>query len=130
MHLSQFWNDPRLSFADTGKLREIVLSGDVAKDTLWTPDTYFANAKDVARHEAPVRNAYFRIRPNGDVELSERCGLYDAPLCYCACLDVIIFLLRLNVKASCSVDLQYYPLDRQLCYLELESCENFSSGGP
>ena len=31
---------------------------------------------------------------------------------------------RLTVTASCPMDLQYFPLDRQLCSIEVESCES------
>lgn len=34
---------------------------------------------------------------------------------------------RLTVTASCPMDLQYFPMDRQLCTIEVESCEHFSS---
>lgn len=30
---------------------------------------------------------------------------------------------RLTITASCPMDLQYFPMDRQLCYIEIESCK-------
>ena len=32
---------------------------------------------------------------------------------------------RLTITASCPMNLQYFPMDRQLCYIEIESCEYF-----
>ena len=34
---------------------------------------------------------------------------------------------RLTITASCPMDLQYFPMDRQLCGIEIESCKYFSS---
>ena len=31
--------------------------------------------------------------------------------------------IRLTITASCPMDLQYFPMDRQLCYMEIESCK-------
>ena len=30
---------------------------------------------------------------------------------------------RLTITASCPINLQYFPMDRQLCYIEIESCK-------
>ncbi len=30
---------------------------------------------------------------------------------------------RLTITANCPMNLQYFPLDRQLCYIEIESCK-------
>lgn len=32
---------------------------------------------------------------------------------------------RLTITASCPMDLQYFPMDRQLCFIEIESCKYF-----
>ena len=34
-------------------------------------------------------------------------------------------LFRLTITASCPMDLQYFPMDSQLCYIEIESCEYY-----
>ena len=33
------------------------------------------------------------------------------------------FSFRLTITASCPMDLQYFPMDSQLCYIEIESCK-------
>lgn len=33
---------------------------------------------------------------------------------------------RLTITASCPMNLEYFPMDRQLCQIEIESCEYFS----
>lgn len=34
-----------------------------------------------------------------------------------------VFTCRLTITASCPMDLQYFPMDRQLCNIEIESCK-------
>ena len=37
---------------------------------------------------------------------------------------LLICLYRLTITANCPMNLQYFPLDRQLCYIEIESCKD------
>lgn len=36
-----------------------------------------------------------------------------------------LVLHRLTITASCPMNLQYFPMDRQLCHIEIESCKVF-----
>lgn len=37
---------------------------------------------------------------------------------------------RLTITASCPMNLQYFPMDRQLCNIEIESCKYPSGATP
>ena len=72
VYFRQFWRDPRLTFEEGQDLKKIVLTGREFVDRFWTPDTFFVNEKDVVKHDAMVKNLFFRVKPNGDVLRSER----------------------------------------------------------
>ena len=75
--------------------------GSEVSDKIWVPDTFFANEKWAQFHQATTFNTFIRIRANGDVLRS----------------------IRLTVTSSCPMNLQYFPMDRQSCTIEVESCE-------
>lgn len=75
--------------------------GSEVSDKIWVPDTFFANEKWAQFHQATTFNTFIRIRANGDVLRS----------------------IRLTVTSSCPMNLQYFPMDRQLCTIEIESCK-------
>ncbi|CAH1777619.1 unnamed protein product [Owenia fusiformis] len=95
-YFRQFWTDPRLAFELD--VDELCISNDMI-EKIWRPDTFFANAKTSSFHDITNKNAFFRIKPSGDILLS----------------------LRLTVVAACNMDLRFFPMDTQLCTLEIES---------
>eukprot|EP00090_Calanus_glacialis_P010258 TRINITY_DN18642_c0_g1_i1.p1 TRINITY_DN18642_c0_g1~~TRINITY_DN18642_c0_g1_i1.p1 ORF type:complete len:401 (+),score=73.27 TRINITY_DN18642_c0_g1_i1:56-1258(+) len=98
MYFRQFWHDPRLVFERRPGLEKIVQGADYVKN-IWVPDTFFVNEKETKYHQAPTDNEFIRIMHTGDVLRS----------------------IRMTVKASCPLDLQYFPFDKQMCTLEIES---------
>jgi len=98
MYFRQFWNDPRLAFERRPGLSKLVLGADYLKQ-IWLPDSFFVNEKEASVHEIPTENQFLRILASGDVLRS----------------------IRLTIKASCPLDLQYFPMDKQMCTLEIES---------
>ena len=98
MYFRQFWHDYRLAFEQRFDLNKIVVSAEYMKN-IWVPDTFFPNAKSSHNHKATVDSHFLRIMYTGNILRSD----------------------RLTGKASCPLDLQYFPLDKQLCYFNIES---------
>lgn len=92
------WNDERLRYVDStrGKLNYLTLT-DPTK--VWMPDTFFRNEKEAKKHEIIVPNVYVRIYPNGD----------------------ILYSIRISLTLACPMDLRLYPLDKQVCVLQIAS---------
>ena len=99
-YFRQGWRDPRLSFHPSPGLKALFVGADVAKQ-IWVPDTFFANEKSAQFHTATTPNTFIRIKANGEVFRST----------------------RLTVTSSCPMNLQYFPMDRQYCTIEVESCK-------
>ena len=76
----------------------MVVAADYIKQ-IWVPDTFFVNEKTAYFHVATQENQFLRITHLGEILRS----------------------MRLTVKATCPMDLSYFPLDSQLCTLEIES---------
>jgi len=92
------WNDERLRYVDStkGKLNYLTLT-DPTK--VWMPDTFFRNEKEAKKHEIIVPNVYVRIYPNGN----------------------ILYSIRISLTLACPMDLRLYPLDKQVCVLQIAS---------
>ncbi len=101
-YFRQSWNDSRLSFKQRGGITALNVGSEVAK-LIWVPDTFFANEKSAKFHEATTANTFIRLRANGNVFRST----------------------RLTVTSSCPMNLRYFPMDRQECTIEVESCQSF-----
>jgi len=97
-YFRQKWFDPRLEFDPVGEIDELCVGAEFA-EKIWLPDTFFANEKTATFHKATTENTFIRIGNNGRVYRS----------------------IRLTVTCSCPMDLQYFPMDRQRCKIEIES---------
>ena len=99
MYFRQFWSDPRLSFdRHEFGIEKLVVGAEYIK-LIWVPDTFFVNEKVALFHDATTENQFLRITSEGDVLRS----------------------IRLTVKATCPMNLQNFPLDSQMCTVEIES---------
>uniref|UniRef100_G1PV65 Gamma-aminobutyric acid receptor subunit beta n=1 Tax=Myotis lucifugus TaxID=59463 RepID=G1PV65_MYOLU len=96
MFFHQTWKDPRLAYCETNL--NLTLDYRMA-DKLWLPDCYFLNSKDTLVPDMTVENRMFQLHPDGTVHYG----------------------IRLTTTAACSMNLQKYPLDKQICKLEVES---------
>ncbi|CAG0905099.1 unnamed protein product, partial [Darwinula stevensoni] len=114
-YFRQFWHDPRLSFKrflddpnfKTSRNRpdlDVLTVGVEYINRIWVPDTFFANEKQSYPHTATTSNELLRISSDGSI--------YRA--------------IRLTITAGCPMDLRFFPMDRQLCSIEIESCESFT----
>ena len=97
-YFRQKWYDPRLEFKPVGQIDELCVGAEFA-EKIWLPDTFFANEKTATFHKATTENTFIRVGSNGRVYRS----------------------IRLTVTCSCPMDLQYFPMDRQRCKIEIES---------
>uniref|UniRef100_A0A6G1SH18 Gamma-aminobutyric acid receptor subunit beta n=1 Tax=Aceria tosichella TaxID=561515 RepID=A0A6G1SH18_9ACAR len=97
-YFRQKWFDPRLEFEAMGETDELCVGAEIAEH-IWLPDTFFSNEKTATFHRATTENTFIRIGQNGRVYRS----------------------IRLTITSSCPMDLQYFPMDRQKCRIEIES---------
>ncbi|XP_053702318.1 glycine receptor, alpha 4b isoform X3 [Synchiropus splendidus] len=68
-------------------------------DSIWKPDLFFANEKGANFHEVTTDNKLLRIFQNGNV----------------------LYSIRLTLTLSCPMDLKNFPMDSQICIMQLES---------
>ncbi|XP_077867629.1 glycine receptor subunit alpha-4-like [Saccoglossus kowalevskii] len=95
--IRQYWNDPRLVFNGTSRYSLNV--NQRVLQNLWVPDMYIINEKSGELHDITVENKALRIYPNGDV----------------------LYSLRLSLTLACNMNLRKYPMDSQVCHMEMES---------
>ncbi|KAI4874851.1 hypothetical protein NFI96_010400 [Prochilodus magdalenae] len=95
--LRQRWTDERLVFEGN---KSLSLDGRLV-ELLWVPDTFIVDSKKSFLHDITVENRLIRIFPNGTV----------------------LYALRITTTVACNMDLTKYPMDKQTCTLQLESCQ-------
>uniref|UniRef100_A0A665U2L8 Gamma-aminobutyric acid receptor subunit pi n=1 Tax=Echeneis naucrates TaxID=173247 RepID=A0A665U2L8_ECHNA len=93
--LRQRWRDSRLVFPGN---ESVSLDGRLVS-LLWIPDTFIPDSKRSFLHDVTVENRLIRIFSNGTV----------------------LYALRITATIACNMDLTKYPMDRQVCTLQLES---------
>lgn len=99
MYFRQYWSDPRLSFdRNEFGIDQLVVGAEYIK-LIWVPDTFFVNEKIALFHEATTENQFLRITHAGEVLRS----------------------MRLTIKATCPMNLANFPMDSQMCTVEIES---------
>ncbi|XP_054274839.1 gamma-aminobutyric acid receptor subunit beta-like isoform X5 [Macrosteles quadrilineatus] len=97
-YFRQFWTDPRLAFRKRPGVETLSVGSEFIKN-IWVPDTFFVNEKQSYFHVATTSNEFIRVHHSGSITRS----------------------IRLTITASCPMNLQYFPMDRQLCHIEIES---------
>lgn len=102
-YFRQFWTDPRLAYRKRPGVETLSVGSEFIKN-IWVPDTFFVNEKQSYFHIATTSNEFIRVHHSGSITRS----------------------IRLTITASCPMGLQYFPMDRQLCHIEIESCKYLS----
>ncbi|XP_022648400.1 glycine receptor subunit alpha-2-like isoform X2 [Varroa destructor] len=97
LYLRQGWQDDR--FAKNAFSRALDLNDPKLVQRIWKPEVFFANAKHAEFQFVTVPNVLVRIKPTGE----------------------ILYMLRLKLRFSCMMDLYRYPMDSQVCSIELAS---------
>ncbi|XP_047525077.1 gamma-aminobutyric acid receptor subunit beta-like [Pieris napi] len=98
LYFLQYWTDPRLAYKKRPGIETLTVGSEFIRN-IWVPDTFFVNEKQSYFHDVTTRNEYMRIHHSGSITRAN----------------------RLTITASCPMDLQYFPMDRQLCKIEIES---------
>ena len=110
----QYWYDERLKFNQSYLINELAMNWQFL-EKIWRPDTFFLNGKDSYLHKIAVPNRsiinsislfnfykwsrFIRIAPDGRISFSQ----------------------RLTISAKCKMNLQKFPLDSQVCPLQIGS---------
>ncbi|XP_046682348.1 glycine receptor subunit beta-type 4-like [Homalodisca vitripennis] len=97
LYLRQKWQDERLKHADITE--SLDLNDPNLVKAIWKPEVYFPNAKHAEFQFVTVPNVLIRINPDGE----------------------IFYMLRLKLTFSCMMDLSKFPLDNQICTMEVAS---------
>lgn len=97
------WVDNRLKFnhnisKNDADIRYLVLTDP---NRVWRPDLFFKNEKEGHFHEIIMPNVLLRIYPGGEV----------------------LYSIRISLVLACPMNLKYYPLDKQICSIQMASCK-------
>ena len=78
---------------------------------------YFPNAKEAEFQYVTVPNLLLSIKPQGQILYMLRCG--HPALSFQL---IVLSIFRLKLTFSCMMELNKYPLDDQICTMEIASC--------
>ncbi|XP_064609523.1 glycine receptor subunit alpha-2-like [Liolophura sinensis] len=98
MFLKQQWTDFRLHFHDLVPTQIFELDSRFLRD-IWIPDLYFVNGKGGSIHDITTPNRLIHVYRDAKVKYN----------------------IRVSMSFSCPMDLTNYPLDRQICYIDMAS---------
>uniref|UniRef100_A0AC35UGC1 Neur_chan_LBD domain-containing protein n=1 Tax=Rhabditophanes sp. KR3021 TaxID=114890 RepID=A0AC35UGC1_9BILA len=96
-YFRQTWRDTRLKFKNN--THQTLSLGMSMLDKVWRPDVYFRNGRDSFLHKFTTPNRLVRLSHDGRI-------LYSS---------------RLTIKAKVRMNLDRFPLDRQVCKLIIGS---------
>lgn len=97
LYLRQKWQDERFKHPEITEALD--LNDPNLVKAIWKPEVYFPNAKHAEFQFVTVPNVLVRINPDGE----------------------ILYMLRLKLTFSCMMDLSKFPLDSQVCTMEVAS---------
>ncbi|XP_045136626.1 glycine receptor subunit alpha-2-like isoform X2 [Portunus trituberculatus] len=97
LYLRQAWVDMRLNHVNLTE--PLDLNDPNLVKALWKPEVYFPNAKHAEFQFVTVPNVLVRINPMGE----------------------ILYMLRLKLVFACMMELSKFPLDSQVCTMEIAS---------
>uniref|UniRef100_A0A183BZY8 Neur_chan_LBD domain-containing protein n=1 Tax=Globodera pallida TaxID=36090 RepID=A0A183BZY8_GLOPA len=96
LYLYLSWNDPSLRHSEPDF---VMLNDPKIRQSIWLPDLYFPNAHSSRFHEVIAPNLNLFISPNGTVAYST----------------------RITLSVACNLELSLYPIDGQMCRIEMLS---------
>ncbi|XP_064637336.1 glycine receptor subunit alpha-2-like isoform X2 [Lineus longissimus] len=98
VYIRQTWKDSRLRFDHMYNMSYITLDSRLIL-RMWVPDLFFQNEKAASFHSLTIPNRLMRIHSDGTVLYSQ----------------------RISLRLTCPMNLQKFPLDKQVCAVKLES---------
>ncbi|ODM95288.1 Gamma-aminobutyric acid receptor subunit beta [Orchesella cincta] len=99
LYLRHEWKDARLEFTETEAGQDKIQLTKEYADKLWKVDTFIVNERESKGHDLLTENVFTRISTDGTVLTSS----------------------RFTIRATCKMELGWFPFDRHTCPLLLES---------
>ena len=100
MTVRQVWEDSRLDLRELPGINYLVLPPGLAK-LIWVPDIFIEGSKKSFIHATTVDNQSMRIKDNGTID----------------------YTVKITATMLCEMELYYFPLDTETCYIVFQSCK-------